>query len=60
MDENNDALRKFKRIEIEYHYGYERLKNRLEKAGFKVKYTEPVLAANNQNMHIGYIYAKNK
>ena len=36
----------------------EKLKNRLEEAGFKLKYTEPVLGANNENMHVGYIYAE--
>lgn len=60
LNESNDTLRRFKRIEMEYHYGYERLKKRLENAGFKVRYTKPVLATNNQNMHIGYIYAKRK
>lgn len=58
LDEDNGTLRKFKRIQIEYHYGYERLKDRLEKAGFNLKYTEPVLGANNKNMRMGYIYAK--
>ena len=58
LDEDNDTLRRFKRIQIEYHYGYERLKNKFEEAGFKLRYTEPVLGANNENMHMGYIYAE--
>lgn len=60
LDEDNDTLRRFKRIQIEYHYGYERLKNKFEEAGFKLKYTEPVVGANNEEMHIGYIYAIKK
>ena len=47
-------------MQIEYHYGYEKLKNKLEEAGFKVKYTQPVLGADNKNMHMGYIWAKRK
>lgn len=58
LDEDNDTLAKFNRMQIEYHYGYEKLKNRLEEAGFKLKYTEPVLGADNENMHMGYIYAE--
>lgn len=57
LNENNDTLRKFNRIQIEYHYGYEKLKNKLESAGFHVKYTDPVIGANNKNMHMGYLYA---
>jgi FkbM family methyltransferase len=36
--EDNNTLSQFKRIQIEYHYGYEKIKNRLEEAGFTVKY----------------------
>jgi len=60
LNENNDTLRKFNRIQIEYHYGYEKLKNKLEGAGFHVKYTNPVIGANNKNMHMGYLYAIKK
>ena len=61
LNESNDTLRKFKRIEMEYHYGYEKLKKGLEEAGFKVRYTKQVLATNNQNMPmgIGNIYMQN-
>lgn len=62
LKEDNDTLKKFKRIQIEYHYGYEKLKDKLEDAGFTVTYTKPVKAfdrdATEHNMHIGYIYAK--
>ena len=58
INEDDDTLHRFKRIQIEYHYGYERLKRRLDEAGFKLKYTEPTVGANNKNMRLGYIYAK--
>ncbi len=60
LNEDNETLRRFERMQIEYHYGYEKFKSKFEKAGFKVKYTEPNLGANNKNMHLGYIYAIRK
>ncbi|WP_010917131.1 FkbM family methyltransferase [Thermoplasma volcanium] len=62
LKEDNDTLKKFERIEIEYHYGYEKLKDKLEEAGFTVTYTKPVKLFNKDatehNMRMGYIYAK--
>ena len=58
LNEDDNTLKKIKRIQIEYHYGYERLKNKLEGLGFKVRYTEPVVGAENKNMYMGYIYAR--
>jgi len=59
--EDNETLKKLLMIQIEYHYGYEKLKEKLESAGFKVQYTEPRKKynpyASNPNMTLGYIYA---
>jgi FkbM family methyltransferase len=59
--EDNETLKKLLMIQIEYHYGYEKLKEKLESAGFKVQYTEPRKKynpyASNPNMVLGYIYA---
>ena len=41
LKEDNDTLKKFKRIQIEYHHGYKKLKEKLEDAGFTVTYSEP-------------------
>jgi len=64
LDEDYEVLRRFNLIQIEYHYGYEKLKEKLEKCGFNVKYTEPENGYNpdatNPNMAVGYIYAKRK
>jgi len=62
LNENDETLKIFKRIELEYHYGYEKLKEKLEKSGFNVKYTEPKKSHNpdatNPDMVVGYIYAE--
>ena len=59
---NDLDLRKFEQIQIEYHYGYLNLKEKLEDAGFKVnkKWPKPILnlEAENRKMLIGLIYAE--
>jgi len=64
LSEDRDIIKRFKRIQIEYHYGYEELYNYLEDNGFDVKYTKPKNiynpSASNPNMKIGYIYAIRK
>lgn len=58
--EDNNTLRRFKRIQIEYHYGYEKIKHKLEEAGFIVKYKQSKKSAYknaaNHNMDQGYIF----
>jgi FkbM family methyltransferase len=60
--ENKNTLRKFKKIQIEYHYGKEKLIEKLKNSGFKVKSTrtKPYFnrCADNPNMLLGYIYAE--
>jgi len=62
LNEDNDILKKFKRIQIEYHYGYEKLKKKLENCGFDVTFTTPIHIynkdASNPNMVVGQLYAK--
>lgn len=62
LREDDDILRKFKRIQIEYHYGYEKLKEKLESSGFNVKFTRPHKVYNRDSddpdMAVGYIYAE--
>jgi FkbM family methyltransferase len=59
---NNSDLKKFKQIQIEYHYGYLNLKRKLEEAGFKVKRSFPKhsldMDAENKDMLLGWIYAE--
>lgn len=61
LNEDNDTLRKFKRIMIEYHYGYDALKTKLENCGFTVSFTKPTSSydknATNSNMQVGFIFA---
>ncbi len=62
IKEKKETLQKFKRIQIEYHYGYLELKNKLEECGFNVKFTKPKKTyntnASNPNMEVGYIFAE--
>ncbi len=62
LNEDIETIRKFKMIQIEYHYGYERLYDYLSKAGFSVEYTSPKKVFNKSlsepNLIVGYIYAK--
>ncbi len=62
LNEPRETLRKFKRILIEYHYGYKKLKKHLEMVGFNVKYTKPKKGYNrdaeNPKLKIGYIFAE--
>ena len=54
-------LRKFKRIQIEYHYGPKELVDKLEDCGFDVKFTGPKKIHNqelNITMAVGFIFAK--
>ncbi len=63
LNASNETLAPFDFIMMEYHYGYEKLKTKLEEAGFSVKYTKPerVLQSSvgegSKEMAIGYIFA---
>lgn len=58
----NDILRKFLRIQIEYHYGYSSLKKKLQSAGFKIAITRPRYRKNEfverSTMIVGWLYAE--
>jgi hypothetical protein len=63
---NEATLQKFSYMQIEYHYGYKDLKNKLEKSGFNVSVTVPktnprhmINKPNNRKMYVGWIYAVN-
>jgi FkbM family methyltransferase len=62
LEEDNETLKNIEMIQIEYHYGCSNLVEKLKKAGFYVKYTEPRyfynINAENPNTWVGYIYAK--
>lgn len=52
-----DTLRFFSHIELEYHQGYQNLKEKLEKCGFHVSVTRPLLES---KVYTGYLYATTK
>jgi FkbM family methyltransferase len=61
LDEKNETLSRFQMIQIEYHYGYEKLVDKLKMCGFKTTYTKPTKSYNNsagKTMMIGHIYAE--
>lgn len=62
LNEDDKTLKNIDMLQIEYHYGYQRLVNKLKETGFDVKYTKPVKSYNseaeNPRMEVGYIYAK--
>jgi len=62
LNSSEDTLKKFSHIQLEYHYGYKNIKNKLEKCGFKVSITKPIFnlnyEASESKMYIGFLYAK--
>ena len=64
LETKNSDLRRFKQIQIEYHYGYLNLLKKLKAAGFKTYKTTPLNLRNeyaeNKEMLIGLIYAINR
>ncbi|MEK7555443.1 MAG: FkbM family methyltransferase [Patescibacteria group bacterium] len=63
LNTTDEVLKRFGCILMEYHYGFENLKAKLEGADFRVKYTKPFGALrperekNRQNMSVGYLAA---
>jgi FkbM family methyltransferase len=58
LSSTDDILQKFSHIQIEYHYGYKNLKERLENSGFNVSVTKPMIDLSYKPKRIiGYIYA---
>jgi FkbM family methyltransferase len=51
-----DTLRSFSHIQIEYHNGYQNLKEKLENCGFDVSVTKPLLARSSIKGHRGTYY----
>ncbi|MFP3257632.1 MAG: FkbM family methyltransferase [Candidatus Nanopusillus acidilobi] len=64
LEEDDETLKNIDMMQIEYHYGYSELVEKLKKAGFYVEYTDPIYyydkdkEAENPKMLLGYIYAK--
>jgi FkbM family methyltransferase len=60
-----DTLRYFSHIELEYHRGYKNLKEKLEKCGFQVSVTRPIMQHSSSiqgksTTYTGYLYAIKK
>ena len=61
LETQNSDLRRFKQIQIEYHYGYLNIKIKLKDSEFKVTNTIPIYLDNseaeNKGIFIGFIRA---
>lgn len=61
MSSSADTLRHFSQIELEYHYGYLDIENRLKEAGFTVRHTVPKYSGydyvDNSDMYVGLLLA---
>ncbi|MEM3844602.1 MAG: FkbM family methyltransferase [Candidatus Parvarchaeota archaeon] len=61
LNEDDEIIKKFFMIEIEYHYGYEKLVDKLRKCGYNIRYTEPHKFYNSsigKMTIVGFIYAQ--
>ena len=62
LNEEPSAFAGFRRVQIEYHYGYENLSKLFSGLGFTVRNTKPKKTFNpdypNPYMNVGYIYAE--
>lgn len=62
LNASDITLRHFPSIQIEYHYGYQNLKDKLERVGFQVKNTRPRFSynpyANRPHTYVGFLYAR--
>ncbi|MEM4115252.1 MAG: hypothetical protein QXP59_04510 [Saccharolobus sp.] len=63
LNEDDEIIKKFSMIQIEYHYGYDKLVDKLRKCYFNIKYTEPQILYNisvGRTLTLGYIYAEDQ
>lgn len=62
LSSTKEILQNFTQIQIEYHYGYLNLKEKLEKCGFRVRVAPPriskKLSNNKSRSYVGFIYAE--
>lgn len=62
LNTESQLLRKFKRIQVEYHYGPNQIVQKLRLAGFRVEFSRAKYFHNsrleNPHLHWGYIYAE--
>jgi FkbM family methyltransferase len=62
LSSDDGALRCFSHIQIEYHHGYKDLRDKLEKCGFQVSVTRPIMQHSSSiqgksTTYTGYLYA---
>jgi FkbM family methyltransferase len=61
LSSHKEIMKKFSHIQVEYHAGYQNIKNQLESFGFEVMHSAPRIAFTMGKFgRVGYLYAKNK
>ena len=64
LSASKETLSSFSHLQIEYHFGYKNLRNKLENCGFDVQVTKPIIGKRlfqeSKKTYYGYIYAKRK
>ena len=64
LSASKETLSNFSHLQIEYHFGYKNLKNKLENCGFDVEVTKPRIGKRlfqeSKKTFYGYIFAKRK
>ena len=69
LNKDNNVLGKFKRTQLEFHYGYKNIENKLKEADFSIKilkiqksggndHSLKVMALNNKDYTCGILYAE--
>jgi FkbM family methyltransferase len=62
LSASESTLKRFSRMQIEYHYGYRDICQKLKQIGFEVSVKKPTYQRNeyakNKHMYVGYIYAE--
>tara|TARA_B100000029_G_scaffold510849_1_gene603365 strand:- start:1994 stop:2947 length:954 start_codon:yes stop_codon:yes gene_type:complete len=53
-------LKKFELISLEYHFGYQSIKEKLQSLGFEVYHTNPRHVFRGDGSYYGYLHAENK
>jgi len=63
LSSSKETLQHFTHMQIEYHYGYQNLKEKLETCGFNVDVTRPKISRKlkeNSKAYVGFLLAKRK
>ena len=55
LSASHDTLQRFSHMQIEYHYGYKNLREKLQKSGFRVSISRPIKSG---KLYLGLMFAE--